>query len=80
MCLIYVRNTFNCLWHIHTTRQMKIQRKKIESNLSAERSTLKPCNSKISQMTPDFLYNFLTSLQSRNLKIEISLNVMIEPL
>jgi hypothetical protein len=45
---------------------MKIQPQKIISNLSAKRSTLKPCNSKTSPMTPDFLYNFITLLQSRN--------------
>jgi hypothetical protein len=38
---------------------MKIQPKKRGSNLSAERSTLNP-------MTPAFLYNFPTLLQSRN--------------
>jgi hypothetical protein len=47
---------------------MEIQPPKIKSNLSAKRSTLKPCNSKTSPMTPDFLYNFLTLLHSRNKK------------
>jgi hypothetical protein len=66
MCLINVINNFHCLWYIHTARQMKIQPQKIKTNLSAKRSTLKPYNFKISPMTPDFLYNFLTILQSRN--------------
>jgi hypothetical protein len=39
---------------------------KIMSNLSAKRSTLKSSISKTSPMTPDFLYNSLTLLQSRN--------------
>jgi hypothetical protein len=52
--------------------------------LSAKRSTLKPYNSKTSPMTPDFFYDFLTLLQSRNQKytsqiFDISLNVRSEP-
>jgi hypothetical protein len=66
LCLINVINSFHCLWYIHTARQMEIQPPKIKSNLSAKRSTLKPCNSKTSPMTLDFLYDFLTLLQSRN--------------
>jgi hypothetical protein len=66
MCLIKVMNNFHCLWYIHTARQTEIQSNKIKSNLSAKRSTLKPCSSKTSPMTPDSLYNFLTLLQSRN--------------
>jgi hypothetical protein len=65
MCLIYILDNFHCLWYIHTAKQMKIQPKKIKSNLSAKRSILKPCNFKAIPMTPDFLYNFLTFLQSR---------------
>jgi hypothetical protein len=34
-----------------------------EPNLSAKRSSLKPCYSKTSPMTPDFIYDFLTLLQ-----------------
>jgi hypothetical protein len=37
-----------------------------KKRLSAKRSILKPCNFKTSPITPDFLYNFLTLLQSRN--------------
>jgi hypothetical protein len=49
MCLIYVINNFHCLWYVHTARQMKPPpKKKIKSNLSAKRSTLKPCNTKTS--------------------------------
>jgi hypothetical protein len=66
MCLINVIDNSRCLWYIHTARQTKIQPKKIKSNLSAKRSTLKPCNSKTSPMTPDFLSNFLTLLPNRN--------------
>jgi hypothetical protein len=84
MCLINVINNFHWLWYIHTARQMKFQPPKISSNLSAKRSTLKPYNFKISPMTPDFLYNFLTLLQSRNQKytfqkFDISPNVRSEP-
>ena len=55
MCLICVINNFHCLWYMysHIARQMKIQSKKIKSNLSANRSTLKSCNSKTSPVTPD---------------------------
>jgi hypothetical protein len=63
---------------------MKIRLPKIKSNLSAKRSTLKPCNSKTSPMTPDVLYNFLTLLQNRNKKytsqkFDSSPNVRSEP-
>jgi hypothetical protein len=63
MCLIYVINDFHCLRYLHIDnwKCSKI----FQSNLSAKRSSLKPCNFKSSPMTPDFLYNFLTLLQSR---------------
>jgi hypothetical protein len=47
------------------TNENPAKKKKIKSNLSAKRSTLKPCNSKTRPMTPDFLYHFLTLLQSK---------------
>ena len=68
MCLIFVIDNFHCLLYIQIARQMKTQPPKIECNLSAKRWTLKPCNSKRSPMTPDFLYDFLILLQSRNWK------------
>jgi hypothetical protein len=55
--------------HSETNENPPPKKKKInknKSNLSAKRSTLKPCNSKTSPMTSDFLYDFFTLLQSRN--------------
>jgi hypothetical protein len=50
---------------VYSHRQAnEIPAKTIEFNLRAK--SLKPWNSKTSPMTPDFLYNFLTLLQSRN--------------
>jgi hypothetical protein len=70
ICLIYMINNVHCWWYmyIHTAEQMKIQLPKIYSYLSSKMSTLKPCNLKTSPMTPDFLYNFLTLVYSRNYK------------
>jgi hypothetical protein len=64
---------------------MKTQQKKYISNLSTKRSTLKPCNSKTSPMTPGFLYDFqvLLKVEIKNTlpkKININPNVRSDPL
>jgi hypothetical protein len=52
--------TYDIFTHIHTDRQMKIQPQKMNCNSSAKRSSLKPCNSNTSPMTPYLIFSYIS--------------------
>jgi hypothetical protein len=62
VCFMYILLTCMCqiysLHIVYSNREMKIKPPKIESNLNANRSTLKHCNSKTCPMILDFLCDF----------------------
>jgi hypothetical protein len=66
LCNKYLFSLLMVYSHRETNENPAKKKSNVPGSLIAKRSTLKPYNSKTSTMTPDFLYNFLTLLQSRH--------------